>query len=500
MKPTARLLARWITPALERALLAPFAARFPAGEIYVVGGAVRDALLGRDGRKDLDLVVRGVPGAALERFLKTRGRVQYVGRTFGVWKFRPTGGTEEVDIALPRTEAPQGTGGYRDVIVTSRADLPIAEDLGRRDFTVNAMAWSLTAGRLIDPWKGLADLSARRIRAVRDADGRFREDYTRILRGLRFAVELEGTVVPATFAAMKKHARELMAERHGRPVVARELVAKEFLTSLAAHPAEAVRLWDKAGALAVLIPEAVAMKGCRQPKNYHSEGDVWRHALLALETLETPRFRREFPSGWDAETALAVFLHDIGKPPCQLTPARDKVARITFPGHDAKGAEMAAVIIDRLALASYKGPGVDVDRARVAAAVRHHLIAVHGDPKGMAATTVEKHFFRDAKAADLLMKLMYADGASTISEKGRPLLGAYRAIKKRIADVAGVRAGKGRLPPPLLRGDEVMRVLHLAAGPKVGQVLGALREAQLSGAVRTAAQALKWVVQTYGGP
>ncbi len=499
MKPTARLLARWITPALERALLAPFAARFPAGEIYVVGGAVRDALLGRDGRKDLDLVVRGVPGTALERFLKTRGRVHYVGRTFGVWKFRPTGGTEEVDIALPRTEAPMGTGGYRDVIVKSRADLPIADDLGRRDFTVNAMAWSLTAGRLVDPWKGMADLSARRIRAVRDADERFREDATRVLRALRFAVELEATVVPSTWAALKRHVPQLVAERDGRPVVARELVAKELLKSLAARPAAAIRLWDKAGALDGLMPEAIAMKGCRQPRNYHSEGDVWRHALLALETLETSAFRREFPSGWDVETALAVFLHDIGKPPCQLTPARDKVARITFPGHDVKGAELAAAIIDRLALASYKAPGVDVDRARVAAAVRHHLIAVHGNPKEMAATTVERHFFRDPKAADLLCKLMYADGASTISDTGRPLLGAYRAMKKRIAEVAGARAGKGRLPPPLLRGDEVMRALHIAAGPKVGQVLGSLREAQLSGAVRTAAQALKWVIRTYGG-
>lgn len=498
MRSTARLFTRWISPGLDRALIRPFFDRFPDGELFVVGGAVRDALLGRTERRDLDLVVRGVPGSTLERFLKTRGRVHYVGRTFGVWKFEAAG-TDQVDIALPRTEAPMKTGGYRDVIVKSRADLPIAEDLGRRDFTINAMAWSLGDGRLVDPWKGMADLSARRIRAVRDADERFREDYTRILRGLRFAVELEATVAPATWSAMRRHAGKLVALRDGTPIVARELVAKELLKSLLAHPAAAIRLWDRAGALDVLMPEAVAMKGCRQPKNFHSEGDVWRHALLALETLETAKFRREHPSGWNAEVALAVLLHDVGKPPCQRTPAKDKVERICFPGHDVTGAEMAEAVIDRLALTSFKSERIDVDRARVSFAVRHHLLGVHGKPRDMLATTIEKYFFSDARAAELLLKVMYADGAATISDRGRPLLGSYRALKKRIAAVAAVRGKPGKRPAPLLRGDEIMKALHIAAGPKVGEVLASLREAQLSGAVRTAAQALKWLIQTYGG-
>lgn len=496
MKPTARLFSRWIPPALERALIRPFFERFPDGELFVVGGAVRDALLGRAEKRDLDLAVRGVPGSTLERFLKERGRVHYVGRTFGVWKFEA--GADTVDIALPRTEVPMRTGGYRDVIVKSRADLPIAEDLGRRDFTINAMAWSLGDGRLVDPWKGMADLSARRIRAVRNADERFGEDYTRMLRALRFAVELDATIVPSTWAAIKKNARQLVAERDGTPVVARELVAKEFLKSLAASPAAAVRLWDKAGALDVLMPEAVAMKGCAQPRNFHSEGDVWTHALLALETLETPKFRREHPSGWNAEVALATFLHDVAKPPCQKTPSKDRVERICFPGHDAAGAEIAAAIIDRLALASYKAPGIDVDRERVAFAVRHHLLAVHGNPKEMLATTIEKHFFTDPAAADLLIKVMYADGSATIAANGTPMLAAYRALKKRIADVAAVRGKPGKRPAPLLRGDDIMRVLKMAPGPKLGEIVAALREVQLTEKIATPAAARAWLKKTYG--
>ena len=499
MRPAARLFSRWITPALDRVLIQPFFAQFPDAELFVVGGAVRDAFLGRTGKRDLDLVVRGVPGSALERFLKMHGRVHYVGRTFGVWKFQARGDTgTEVDIALPRTEAPMKTGGYRDVIVKSRADLPIAEDLGRRDFTINAMAWSLKDGQLVDPWKGMADLSARRIRAVRNPDERFREDYTRMLRALRFAVELDATIVPATWMAIKKHAKQLVAERDGKPIVARELVAKEFLKSLAANPVETIRLWDKAGALDVLMPEAIAMKGCAQPKNFYTEGDVWQHALLALETLETPKFRREFPSGWNAEAALAIFLHDVAKPVCQKTPARDKVERICFPEHDTQGAEMAAAIIDRLALASYKAPGIDVDRGRVAFAVRHHLMAIHGKPKEMLATTIEKYFFSEPAAAELLLKVMFADGSATIAANGRPFLVGYRALTKRIAEVAAVRGKPGKRPAPLLRGEEIMKLLKLPPGPKIGQIIAALREAQLNGAVRTSVAARIWLTETYG--
>lgn len=498
MKPTAKLFAKWISPALDRALIRPFFERFPDGELFVVGGAVRDALLGRTAKRDLDLVVRGVPGSTLERFLKERGRVHYVGRTFGVWKFDAGAGADAVDIALPRTEAPMKTGGYRDVIVKSRADLPIAEDLGRRDFTINAMAWSLKDGRLVDPWKGMNDLSARRIRAVRNPDERFREDYTRMLRALRFAVELDATIVPATWAAIKKNAKQLVAERDGKPVVARELVAKEFLKSLAASPAAAITLWDKAGALDVLMPEAIAMKGCSQPKKFHTEGDVWQHALLALETLETPKFRREYPSGWNTEVALATFLHDIAKPPCQKTPARDKVERICFPGHDVAGADIAAAMIDRLALASYKAPGIDVERMRVAFAIRHHLLAIHGKPKDMLATTIEKHFLAEPASAELLLKVMFADGSATIATNGRPMLAEYRALKKRIAEVALVRGKPGKRPAPLLRGEEIMRHLKLPPGPKIGEIVAALREAQLTGAIASSAAARTWLTKTYG--
>ena len=119
--------------------------QFPQAQIYVVGGAVRDFLLGR-ASKDLDFVVRGVPAEELEEFLEGMGRINLVGRNFGVFKFVPSGGDDHnpIDIALPRTEHALGTGGYHDFEVQSDPELPIEDDLSRRDFTVNAIALDIT--------------------------------------------------------------------------------------------------------------------------------------------------------------------------------------------------------------------------------------------------------------------------------------------------------------------------------------------------------------------
>lgn len=493
-----RLFRDWISPTLQTGLLDPFFSTFPKAELYVVGGAVRDALLGRTGKKDLDLLVRGVDGTRLESFLRNLGHVSYVGKRFGVWKFTPKGTKETVDIALPRTEVPKNTGGYKDVVVKSNASLALEKDLARRDFTINAMAWSLKDGRLVDPFHGMHDLSRRVLRAVGSPADRFKEDYTRILRGLRFAVELDATVAPTTWAAMKKFAKQLVAEKNGVPIVAREMVAKEFLTSLAVHPAATIRLWDKAGVLDVLMPEAMAMKGCTQPKNFHSEGDVWKHALLAVEQLETKKFATAYPSGWNAETALAVFLHDVAKPATKKKMRGKRGSGMTFYGHDVKGGEMAIEIIDRLALTSWKAPRIDIDRERVAYAVKHHLLAIHGDPALMQATTLEKHFFNNLPAADLLLKVMYCDGSATITSKGSPALQAYRTLLKRLDTLRAQTSGKVKLPPPFVDGIAIMKLLNITPGPKVGEAIHALREAQLTGKVTNASQAKSWLKAHYG--
>ena len=136
-----------------KAVLERWNAELPGARWYVVGGAVRDALLGRPLR-DVDVLVAGAPFDDLMMFLEARGSVDEAGRTFGVLKFVSREDGLKLDIALPRREHPAGTGGYRDVETESDATMPIEEDLSRRDFTINAMAWEVSSGRLIDPHGG----------------------------------------------------------------------------------------------------------------------------------------------------------------------------------------------------------------------------------------------------------------------------------------------------------------------------------------------------------
>src|SRR3989338_3459153 len=177
----------------------------PQAEVYLVGGAVRDILLGKK-VTDSDLLVAGVPGDELEDFLALRGRVVFAGKRFGIWKFREIDKRETIyDIALPRTEfSLHKLGMYRDFAIKTNPFLPIEEDLGRRDFTVNAMAFNLVSRELIDPHNGRADLEKKLIRSVDGASDRFREDYSRLLRALRFATQLRFKIEEETWTRLRE--------------------------------------------------------------------------------------------------------------------------------------------------------------------------------------------------------------------------------------------------------------------------------------------------------
>jgi len=226
----------------------------PGSRWHVVGGAVRDAMLGR-ALFDVDILVAGVEPVALARFLEERGSVDFVGRTFGVFKFTPNEGGATLDIALPRREKPANTGGYRDVATHADPHMPIEEDLARRDFTINAMAWEAASGLVIDPHGGQADLEKKLVRAVGDAAARFQEDYTRMLRALRFAVQLDFGIEATTWEALRGSMAHVNETRHGLRLVPYELVARELMKSLEADPVRAAELWTDAGAIQAVAPE-----------------------------------------------------------------------------------------------------------------------------------------------------------------------------------------------------------------------------------------------------
>ena len=184
----------------------PFLEAHPTAHLYVVGGAVRDALRGV-ALKDFDLVVSGLEPERLEIWLQAHGTVSFVGKRFGVWKFSPhhDPNNPQIDIALPRKDLSIGEeGGYRQFLVESDPFLPIEKDLARRDFTVNAMAYDWRTNQLIDPFDGQADLRARIIRCVGKPWERFQEDSSRILRALRFACVLRSTIEPQTWDSLRE--------------------------------------------------------------------------------------------------------------------------------------------------------------------------------------------------------------------------------------------------------------------------------------------------------
>ena len=472
---------------------------FPESKVYFVGGMIRDAVLGKVESKDLDVVIAGVPVNQLKSLLETRGRVSLVGKTFGVFKFSPEGGEprNQIDVALPRREHSLVPGGYRDFEIQSDADLPIEEDLARRDFTINAMAWDWKGSRLIDPFDGLEDIAKRHIRAVGIPSERFREDYSRILRALRFSCQLGFDIEQHTWNAARElmpHINDSRVDRPSERIVPYEVVAKELLKAFVSDPLRAFDLFEKSGGFQQLMPELLEMKGCPQPEMYHAEGDVWTHTRMALQNLVSEEFQKQFGAEpIEAELVMATLFHDIGKPYTKRTPERDGVDRIRFDKHDAVGAGLARTMCTRLKLSS--PPGNDplhVDPDNVWWLVKSHLLGIRSDIEHMKNSTMEKYFLKDEELGRRLLKLIFADGMATISPEGKPTVSNYLKLQERVERLRKMRDERQAFLP-VLSGHEIMEAFGLKPGPRIGELMALLREEQLAGRVQNKGEALDFL-------
>lgn len=475
--------------------LAELASEFKDARVYLVGGAVRDILLGKK-VTDVDLVVRNVSGDQLEDFLATRGRVVFAGKTFGVWKFHEVGKpkNEVYDIALPRTEfSLHKQGIYKDFSVQTNPKLPIEDDLGRRDFTVNAMAYDLVEEKLIDKHGGQTDLAAKIIRTVGEPAERFQEDFSRLLRALRFSLQLGFTIEPKTLNAISAMIANLNNEIDGKRVLPYEVIAEELLKSLKVDPAKTLDLWDEVGATHEIMPELLKMKGCPQPENWHTEGDVWDHTRLALEKLSAPEFKKEFgDKAVDLELILAVLFHDAGKPYTIRTPEKDGTDRIRYDEHDTVGADIAKKVLTRLKVAA--PPDLNVKPNRVAWTVRYHMLSVHGNPADMRPTTIEKYFFSRTQPSQTLLKLMFADGLATINQEGNGMSDRFELVKNRMQEIKMRTNSHGHsLVKALVNGGDIMEKLSIKAGVKIGEILELVRQKQLTGEIKSRSKALEFL-------
>ncbi len=274
------------------------------GRIYSVGGTVRDALLGRP-RKDIDLLVTGLPQQTLIQCLRQHGRVQLIGRAFGVIQFRPWHWDgPPIDIALPRTEISTGIG-HRDFDVSFDHTLPIETDLGRRDFTINALAIDLVNGQTIDPFGGRQDLENGLLRQV--SPQAFPEDPLRMLRGVQLAARFGLTIEAATQQAMTTHAGAIVT-------IAPERIAEELHKLFQAHsPASGFVVMQTTGLLAHIMPELDALTGISDPA-----GDRFTRTMQRLDAVQQ---RPELRHRGHLALLLAALLQDSGYPHADATTA-----------------------------------------------------------------------------------------------------------------------------------------------------------------------------------
>jgi tRNA nucleotidyltransferase (CCA-adding enzyme) len=263
------------------------------GEVYVVGGAIRDALLNK-APKDVDMLCRNLTVDQISHLLREYGSVNLTGQKFGVIRFKI--GEHEVEIALPRTEVSTGKGRYH-FEVNADPTLPIEKDLARRDFTANAMALNLRTGELVDPFGGQNDILDHKLRIVNN--DAFAEDATRVLRAITALAKNRLVPDEHTKRLMEQYAPEIKEESP-------EAIQKEMDKILSApDPTDAIRLMQETGVMHYVLPEVAKTFGFNQNNPYH-DLDVGEHTLQVL--------RKMSQLSDDPDMRLAALMHDIGKP------------------------------------------------------------------------------------------------------------------------------------------------------------------------------------------
>ncbi len=414
-------------------------------ELYRVGGSVRDRILGIADVVDTDYLVRGIAPERLEEILSRHGRVALVGKVFGVYRFTPRGGPA-CDIAFPRTE--QSTGpGHRDFVIETDWRLPVDADLGRRDFTINAMAEHLPGGDLIDPFGGVADLQSKRLRMI--FPEAFREDPLRILRGARFAARFGLSPDAATAAAMRE-AGGLLA------TVSAERVQDEISKVLTqcVRPSGAFELLRTSGGLRVVFPELDRAAGIAQ-NQYHPD-DVYWHTLKVCDAAPSDSLLVRW----------AGLLHDLGKVDTRQVVQEAGGYRVVFYGHEVVSAEIGARVLERL-----RYPKAFAQRC--VRLVREHMFRY--DPAWKPATVRR---FMARVGVDLLGPLFALREADCRSRDLFDELENLRELRERVAAELRERSGVhiGDLD---IDGTDIMRELEIGPGPQVGRILGYLLECVL---------------------
>jgi poly(A) polymerase len=448
-------------------------------QAYLAGGCVRDTLLGVV-PADYDVATDATPPEVMRIFPETYA----VGAQFGVvlvpsrprahsptqakeaWVGHPSSAQQPgeilstnvssehpnyVEVATFRNDGTYTDGRHPDRVSYSKDP---KEDVQRRDFTINGLLMDpLDGNRVLDFVGGREDLKAGIIRAIGDPERRFVEDKLRMLRAVRFAARFDYTIEPETHAAIQQLAG-------GIRQVSRERVRDELTRMLTeGHARCAFELLDSTRLLPEVLPEVDRMHGVEQPPEFHPEGDVWTHTLLLLEKL---------PPGCSRALAWGALLHDVGKPPT----FRVAPDRIRFDGHVEVGTRMAEEICHRLHFSNE-------DTRQIADLVANHMR--FADAERMKESTL-KRFLRLPRF-DEHLELHRID---CLSSHGN--LALYDFVRNRLRQTPAEEIR----PTPLLSGDDLIG-LGYQPGPQFRDILSAVEDAQLEGALHSKDDALTFV-------
>jgi tRNA nucleotidyltransferase (CCA-adding enzyme) len=436
-----------IHPTLPEELRAPCetiaeAVREAGGTACMVGGAVRDGLLGIP-VKDVDIEVFGVAAGKLRELLRKHFFVIEVGASFGVFKLRGV----DIDVSLPRRESKKGEG-HKGFSVEGDPTMTIAEAAQRRDFTINALYRDLADGRLADPLGGEKDLQNGILRHCGPAFG---DDPLRVLRAMQFVARFGMKVAPETLDVCRAMTMEnLPAERLYEEWKKLLLKGRTISAGLA---------FLKDSTWLRFFPELETLVGCEQDKDWHPEGDAWMHTLHCMDAYATLRTGDEYE---DMVVGLATLCHDLGKPRSTFT---DENGRIRAFGHDVAGEEPTRAFLERIT--RQKQLVEDV-----VSLVKTHMqtTSLYKSHAGMAAIRRLAMKVR----IDRLVRLTRAD------MRGTPPVPHDEAPCDWLLEKAHEMELQSTAPKPIMLGRHLIH-LGLKPGPDFTSILDALFEAQLEG-------------------
>jgi len=457
--------------------------RTPSPRALIVGGFVRDAMLGLH-PKDADLEVYGISPNRLEQLLRQifPHQVNAVGKSFGVYKVNIGQGLD-FDISVPRRESKTGKG-HKGFEITGDPSMSVKEAARRRDFTMNALAGDPLTGEIIDAFGGLDDLRTGTLR-VTDAE-RFQDDPLRVYRAVQFAARMDLKVEPESFNLMQE-----MVERGDLDDLSKERVTEEIqkLLMKAERPSIGFELARELGIVEKYYPELHALIDLPQEKDWHPEGDVWTHTMMALD--EAAKIIRDADRGLTRDEKRQIMLgclcHDLGK---ALT-TEEIDGRIRSFNHEPMGKGPAKSL-----LAKWKFSGSDVNAALVV--TTEHLKPSVYERALKSGEIGEKQFINmvrrllkhiDPVSWKVLMASAEADVRGRTIAGARAKADAAHALYERTIRENGLDKEPAK---PLLQGRDLME-LGLVPGPTFGKIIKEVEDARDAGVLTTSEEALEFV-------